>query len=94
VAGANSGSAPLLQLSSVASFATTTQFIVNNNGNVGIGTSSPGSLLSLNNIANFSNATSTFYSTGGVNLAAGCFAISGNCLSHSGPIGRVRPRWN
>jgi hypothetical protein len=33
VAGANNGTAPLFQLSSVASFATTTEFIVNNNGN-------------------------------------------------------------
>jgi len=50
-------------------------------GNVGIGTSSPGSLLSLGGIANFTTATSTFYSTGGLNLAAGCFATAGNCLS-------------
>ena len=59
-------------------------------GNFGIGTSSPGSLLSLNNIANFTTATSTFYGTGGVNLAAGCFAIAGNCLSlgsFSGTLG-------
>jgi hypothetical protein len=48
--------------------------------NVGIGTTSPGSILSINGIANFTSATSTFYSTGGLNLTAGCFAISGNCL--------------
>ena len=49
--------------------------------NVGVGTTTPGSLLSLNNIANFTAATSTFYSTGGINLAAGCYAIANNCLS-------------
>src|SRR3984893_1875258 len=58
-------------------------------GNVGIGTTSPGSLLSLNSIANFTTATSTFYSTGGVNLAAGCFAIAGNCLSLSNISGTL-----
>jgi len=58
-------------------------------GNVGIGTTTPGSLLSLNNIANFTTATSTFYSTGGINLAGGCFAIAGNCLSHSNLGGTV-----
>lgn len=54
-------------------------------GSVGIGgTSTPGSLLSINNIANFTAATSTFYGTGGINLSGGCFAIGGTCLSTSG----------
>lgn len=57
----------------------------NSGGNVGIGTSTPGSLLSVNNIANFTAATSTFYSTGGINLTGGgCFAISGVCISGGG----------
>jgi trimeric autotransporter adhesin len=56
--------------------------IDSSNGFLGIGTSTPGSLLSLNNIANFTAATSTFYSTGGVNLVAGCFAIAGTCLNN------------
>ena len=50
-------------------------------GNVGIGTTTPGSLLSLGGIANFTAATSTFYSSGGLNLAGGCYAISGTCLT-------------
>jgi len=50
------------------------------NGNVGIGTTTPGSLFSVQGIANWTNATSTYYSTGGVNLTSGCFAIVGNCL--------------
>jgi hypothetical protein len=47
VAGANNGTTPLFQLSSGASFATTTQFIVPNNGSVGIGTTSPYSKLTI-----------------------------------------------
>jgi hypothetical protein len=60
----------------VATFATS--------GNVGIGTTTPGSILSVNGVANFAPATSTFYSTGGINLAAGCFAVNGTCLSAGG----------
>ena len=51
---------------------------------VGIGTTTPGSLLSLNNIANFDTATSSFYSTGGINIAAGCFSINGTCVGGGG----------
>jgi Chaperone of endosialidase/LVIVD repeat len=67
--------------------------LVVSGGNVGIGTTTPGSLLSLNSIANFTAATSTFYSTGGINLTSGCFAVGGNCLtsgaSFSGTAGQV-----
>ncbi|KND49831.1 MAG: hypothetical protein AB203_01940 [Parcubacteria bacterium C7867-008] len=55
----------------------------NSSGFFGVGTTSPGSLLSVGGIANFTTATSTFYSTGGLNLAAGCYAINGTCLSLS-----------
>jgi fibronectin-binding autotransporter adhesin len=58
--------------------------LVFNGTNFGIGTSTPGSLLSLNGVANFTSATSTFYSSGGINLAGGCFSISGTCLSSGG----------
>lgn len=54
--------------------------------NIGIGTTSPGSLLSLANVANFTTATSTFYSTGGINLGSGCFALTGTCLT-TGSLG-------
>ncbi|MFA6969023.1 MAG: tail fiber domain-containing protein [Candidatus Paceibacterota bacterium] len=47
IAGVNNGTSPLFQLSSVASFATTTRFIVTNDGNVGIGTTSPFASLSI-----------------------------------------------
>ncbi len=52
-------------------------------GNVGIGTTSPGTLLSIGNTGgiNFTLATSTFSTTGGINLASGgCFAINGTCI--------------
>lgn len=52
-------------------------------GNVGIGTSSPGSTFSVGNVTNFTLATSTFYGSGGLNLQNGCYAIAGNCLSLS-----------
>ncbi|PIR84682.1 hypothetical protein COU16_00645, partial [Candidatus Kaiserbacteria bacterium CG10_big_fil_rev_8_21_14_0_10_47_16] len=60
--------------------------------NVGIGTTTPGSLLSVGNTngINFSTATSTFSSTGGINLAAGCYAVNGTCVgggSGSGTVG-------
>jgi trimeric autotransporter adhesin len=53
-------------------------------GNVGIGTTSPGSILSVsdsNGGINFSGATSTFSTMGGINLAAGCYALNGNCVT-------------
>ena len=69
----------------VATNATTTNLAVTGTsylaGNVGIGTTTPGSIFSIAGVANWTNATSTYYSTGGINLAAGCFAIAGNCLS-------------
>jgi hypothetical protein len=54
--------------------------------NVGIGTSTPGSLLSIGNTngINFSTATSTFSSTGGINLTSGCFAVNGACITGGG----------
>ena len=56
-------------------------------GNVGIGTTTPGSLLSVQGVANFTTATSTFYSSGGLNLTGGgCFAIKGTCITGSGGI--------
>lgn len=51
---------------------------------MGIGTTSPGSELAVQGVANFTTATSTYYSTGGIDLAAGCFAIAGNCLDLGG----------
>lgn len=61
----------------------TKRLTINTSGNVGIGTTTPGSPLSLNNIVNFTSATSTFYSTGGINLTAGCFAVGGNCFNNA-----------
>jgi len=58
--------------------------VVNFGVNVGIGTTTPGSIFSINNVANLTAATSTFYSTGGINLTAGCFALNGTCITGSG----------
>src|SRR3989344_1347491 len=51
--------------------------------NVGIGTTTPGSLLSIGGVANFTTATSTFYGQG-VNLEDGCYAIGGVCITATG----------
>lgn len=52
----------------------------------GIASSSPGTILSVGNTngINFSTGTSTFSSTGGINLTSGCFAIASTCLSSGG----------
>ena len=63
---------------------TTTQFIVDAVGNVGVGTSSPSSIFSINGVANFRTATTTFAGTGGVDLATGCFSIRGTCVGGGG----------
>jgi hypothetical protein len=56
------------------------QLVMNSGGYVGIGTTTPGSPLSLAGISNFTTSTSTFYSTGGINLTGGCFSINGTCV--------------
>jgi hypothetical protein len=48
-------------------------------GFTGLSTSTPGSILSIGGVANFTSSTSTFYGTG-INLASGCFAVNGTCL--------------
>lgn len=58
----------------------TSQLVVSG-GTVGIGTTSPGSILSVQGVANWTTSTSTFYSTGGINLTSGCFALGGSCLN-------------
>ena len=50
-------------------------------GKVGIGTTTPGTLFSVQGVANLHTATSTFYSTGGINIKNGCFAVNGVCIS-------------
>ena len=61
----------------------TSTLFVSQGGNIGIGTTTPGSLLSLSGIANLTAATSTFYSTGGINLKGGCFSINGACIGEA-----------
>ncbi len=61
-------------------------------GKVGVGTSSPSSIFSVGNTngINFSTASTTFSSTGGINLKNGCFAINGTCIS-GGSSGATYP---
>lgn len=74
-------------------YATTTPHLtILNSGYTGLATSTPGSPLSINNLANFTLATSTFYSTGGINLTGGgCFAIGGTCIGASGASNLANP---
>jgi fibronectin-binding autotransporter adhesin len=64
------------------------QMRLQSNGNVGIGTTSPGSLLSIGNTGgiNFNpTATSTFGSSAnGINLNNGCYAVNGTCVTGGG----------
>lgn len=83
VKGAVSGTGPLLNLvdSNSASL-----FKALTNGNFGIATATPGTLLSVGNAVNVTAATTTFYSTGGISIAAGCFysVPLGACLGAGG----------
>lgn len=65
---------------------TTLSMILNNGtGNLGISTSTPGTLLSIGNTTgvNIGTATSTWSTGSGINLTGGCFAIKGSCLTLS-----------
>lgn len=90
VAALSSNTSPLFTLSTSTASATSTAFIVDQNGSVGIGSTTPGSVFGINNVLNFSSATSSFYGTGGINLQSGCFAIAGTCVGGGGgtsPVG-------
>ena len=61
--------------------------IIKSSGLVGIATTSPGTGLSIFGDAvgiNFHTGTSSFSTTGGLNLNAGCFAIRGTCVGAGG----------
>lgn len=55
-------------------------------GNIGIGTTTPGSIFSIGNTSgiNFSLGTSTFSTTGGINITSGCYAVNGTCIGSGG----------
>lgn len=60
-------------------------------GNTGVGSTTPGSLLSIGNSGwNFyDNATSTKSGTGGINITDGCYAKNGVCIGTGGGAGTV-----
>lgn len=65
------------------------EFLIANNGRVGMGTSTPGSILSIGNtgantINIVNNATSTFGK--GINLNTGCFSIGDVCIGGGGGV--------
>jgi hypothetical protein len=61
--------------------ASSTLFQINNNGNVAVGSTSPGTLFGISGVASFTTGTSTVVATGGLNLLNGCYAIRGTCIS-------------
>src|SRR5262249_15326727 len=82
----------IFQVSSTTSTGTTTYlFTIDRTGNVGVGTSTPGTLFGVNGAVTFTSATSTHYSTGGINLTAGCFALNGSCVGGSSLTGSGSP---
>lgn len=96
IAGQVGNSIPLFDVSASTAAGTTTALIIDQNGLVGVATSTPGSVFSIGNVANFSSATSTFYSgiqttalnvtTGtstfqnGITVSGGCFAENTSCI--------------
>jgi hypothetical protein len=83
VAGTDNATAPLFRLSSVASYATTTRFLVTNFGNVGIGTTSPFALLSVQGDGFFDgNLTAANITATGTLQAANVLATSSSTLQN------------
>ena len=77
--------AGLAQSKWATSSASTTAIIPSGGDSIslGIATATPGSRLAVGGIANFSTATSSFYSSGGIDLSDGCFSIDGTCVGGS-----------
>ena len=84
VNGAWNQTGPTFVVATTTLTGTTTQFMVQDNGNVGVATTSPGTVFSIGSIANFAAATSSLYGSGGFNITDGCFAFRGTCINTSG----------
>lgn len=72
------------------------QFQIQDNGNVGIATTTAGTLFSVGNTGgiNMSLATSSWNTIGGINIKSGCYAVGGVCITGGsssliGTIGQV-----
>lgn len=86
--GTNGGGAIRFITNPVSSNTGVERMRINTDGNVGIASTTPGTLFSINGVANFQTGTSTYQT--GINLMnGGCFAISGTCVSGSGGSGTV-----
>lgn len=68
--------------SGTGSLVGTSTITIDTTSNVGISSTTPGSLLAVgtSNGINFTTATTSFSSTGGINIASGCFSQGGTCL--------------
>lgn len=62
------------------------RMVIKNDGNVGIGTSTPATILSVDGTANFRTSTTTFSSSGGIDIKNGCFAKNGECYALSSEL--------
>ena len=86
----NAGGNFYLSTTTTAGTATTTPpaFTINGaNGRLGVGTSTPGTLLSISGTGSTFinlNASATSTLSKGINLKGGCFAVSGTCVTSGG----------
>jgi hypothetical protein len=77
VAGNGTGTGWAFAVSDVAS---STKFVILDNGNVGIGTSSPGTVFSIGSTVSIESSGTTTFVGKGINLAnGGCYAVNGTC---------------
>ncbi len=82
--GVDDSDSDKFKISAGSNLGVTDRFIIDSSGNVGIGTSTPGTLLSVDSIANFTTGTSSLYTGFNVITSTGCIAHNGTCISVAG----------
>jgi hypothetical protein len=92
VMGSDGSDSNTFKIDRATSLTTSAAFNILTGGNVGLGTSTPGTLLSLGNTGNSTinlstSATSTFGT--GINIRGGCYAVNGTCISGGSGSGTV-----